>query len=230
LPAGLPDHDEALSGDILTSLFINYQWRRLMSDALQSYADSLIASLDDSLVDDYRNKFQALLSDLYTEDNLDGTPVGAIIHSFRDTTPFKWLWCDGATYTKVDYPDLWDAMPDDFKTATDFTLPDLRNQFLYGINTGSEIGDVGGEVNHQLTLAELPAHAHTILPHTHAFSWSTALSGANTRVQRTTVASTSALVNTDGGTLTTTELKGGLGSHNNMPPYTKARIIIKALP
>ena len=66
----MPDHDEALSGDILTTLNINFEWRRLISDALQSYADSIIRNLDDSLVDDFRNKFQALLSDLYTEDIL----------------------------------------------------------------------------------------------------------------------------------------------------------------
>jgi len=68
LPAGLSNHNEGLVGDTLTSLFINYEWRRLLSDALQSYADTIIARLDDSLVDDYRNKFQALLDDFYTAD------------------------------------------------------------------------------------------------------------------------------------------------------------------
>jgi hypothetical protein len=66
----LPDHDEALSGDILTTLNINFEWRRLISDALQSYADSIIRNLDDSLVDDFRNQFQALINDLYTVDTV----------------------------------------------------------------------------------------------------------------------------------------------------------------
>lgn len=67
LPA-LPDHNASIAPDVVTSLFINYKWRRLISDALQSYADSIIRNLDDSLVDDYRNKFQVLLNDLYTVD------------------------------------------------------------------------------------------------------------------------------------------------------------------
>jgi len=67
LPA-LPDHNTSIPPDVVTSLFINSKWRRLISDALQSYADGIIRNLDDSLVDDYRNKFQVLLNDLYTVD------------------------------------------------------------------------------------------------------------------------------------------------------------------
>lgn len=71
-------------GDIRTTLNINFEWRRLISDAVQSYADSIIRNLDDALVDDYRNKFQALLNDLYTAETMvQGTYHGAYV--YRDT-------------------------------------------------------------------------------------------------------------------------------------------------
>ena len=76
-----------LSGDIITSLFINYEWRRLLSDALQSYSDSLIARLDDSLVDDFRNQFQALLDDLYSEDVVPANAKSFTVE--RTTTSFS---------------------------------------------------------------------------------------------------------------------------------------------
>jgi len=84
LPAGLPDHDAILSPDTMTTLFINHSWRRLISDTLQTYADSIIAKLDDSLVDDYRNQFQALLDDLYTMDMTQNT----VFTVERTTTSF----------------------------------------------------------------------------------------------------------------------------------------------
>lgn len=61
----LSDHNAENAPDVVTTLFINYEWRRLISDALQTYADSIIRTLDDSLVDDFRNKFQSVLDDLY---------------------------------------------------------------------------------------------------------------------------------------------------------------------
>lgn len=66
----LSDHDLQVAPDVVTTLSLNYEWRRLLSDALQSHADSIIRNLDDSLVDDYRNKFQATLNDLYTSQSL----------------------------------------------------------------------------------------------------------------------------------------------------------------
>ena len=71
LPA-LSDHYSEVAPDLVTTLYINYEWRRLISDALQSYADSIIRNLDDSLVDDYRNKFQVLLDDLYDTNQVEG--------------------------------------------------------------------------------------------------------------------------------------------------------------
>lgn len=58
-----------MGSDIVTTLFVNYEWRRIISDALQSYFDYKILSLADVDIDDVRNKFQALLNDLYTTES-----------------------------------------------------------------------------------------------------------------------------------------------------------------
>jgi hypothetical protein len=64
----LSDHNANLAPDVVTSLYVNYEWRRLISDALQSYADSIIYNLDDAAVDDFRNKVQVMVNDLYSVD------------------------------------------------------------------------------------------------------------------------------------------------------------------
>jgi hypothetical protein len=57
-----------LSGDQITTLFLNYEWRRIVSEALQQYFDKRILQIADADIDNTRNKFQELLNDLYTPD------------------------------------------------------------------------------------------------------------------------------------------------------------------
>lgn len=47
---------------------LNYQWRRLVSEALQYYFDWRIARLPDAEIDDTRNQFADLIHDLYTRE------------------------------------------------------------------------------------------------------------------------------------------------------------------
>jgi hypothetical protein len=57
-----------LGGDLVTTLFLNYEWRRIVSEALQQYFDNRIVQIPDADIDNVRNKFQKLLNDLYTPD------------------------------------------------------------------------------------------------------------------------------------------------------------------
>jgi len=175
------------------------------------------------------------LYDAESECEMDRTPLGAVVWYPSPTIPDKWHKCDGSELLKSAYEDLYDLLPD-FQAVQGGTgldiiiLPDLSDSFLYGANSNGEIADTGGEVNHQLTLAEMPTHAHSIDPHTHDFGRSNAEGGSITRVARTTVSSANAAVTTDGGTLTTTQAKGSNGSHNNMPPYMRGYWLMKVLP
>ena len=48
--------------------------------------------------------------------------------------PTGWLFCDGSTVNKADYPALWGVIADIYgaSTAATFVLPDFRNRFLIG--------------------------------------------------------------------------------------------------
>lgn len=78
------------------------------------------------------------------------------------------LPCDGATYSRVDYPNLYDVIDSFFIIDADnFKVPDLRGRTVIGAGEGSgltsrSMGDTGGEEAHQLSEAELAAHSHTI--------------------------------------------------------------------
>jgi len=84
----LSGHDEILTDDIVTTLNLNYEWRRVVSDALQAYADSIILPIDanptndDSELDDYRNQWQDLIDDLYTLENVVDEPLA--VHVSRN--------------------------------------------------------------------------------------------------------------------------------------------------
>ncbi len=84
---------------------------------------------------------------------------------WADATPPKgWAICDGNRY----------SMDKDGNIEQDIggTLtPDLRGRFILGagINknntklTERKVGEIGGEENHELTLNEIPAHAHNFI-------------------------------------------------------------------
>lgn len=206
---------------MVTTLFINYEWRRLISDALQSYADSIIRNLDDSLTDDFRNKFQALLNDLYNEEIVDSVPVGTVTWYIGVTIsiPPKWLKCEGQVLNKADYPELDAVLDTPFDTHPTITLPDLRERFLYGAAFNSDLGDTGGESTHTLTIAEMPSHGHVQRGRN---------GGAGTIVMTQANVAANSTVPVDHAT--TTANTGGGGSHNNMPPYMRGYWIIKVLP
>lgn len=110
------------------------------------------------------------------------------------------------------------------------TWEQLQDRFLLGAGSYSA-GATGGEVNHTLTVAEMPAHNHGVSDpgHTHSF---------NRGVYRSNAGSGSlANVQKDGGNSSTADPftsypsiyssttgisinnNGGGAAHNNMPPY-----------
>lgn len=66
----MPYHDELLSGDDLTTLVLNFEWRRLVADALQSYLDRDANQLSDTEYDDAKERIYLLIHDLYTVEAL----------------------------------------------------------------------------------------------------------------------------------------------------------------
>lgn len=113
--------------------------------------------LDSAQID----QMQAWLALAYKE--LMMSHVGQIFATAAAAAPPGTLICDGATYNRVDYPDLYSALDPAFIVDADtFILPDLRERFIYGASVGTPPGAAGGVSQITLTVGQLPPHTHTI--------------------------------------------------------------------
>ncbi|WP_406604456.1 tail fiber protein [Bartonella gliris] len=68
-------------------------------------------------------------------------PCGFIATFAMQEVPNGWLLCDGATYKRKDYPQLFKAIGDKWGKDSDttFNVPDLRGMFLRGLDSGNKI-------------------------------------------------------------------------------------------
>lgn len=132
--------------------------------------------------------------------------IGAIVAYPNSTVPDGMLICDGTQYQRVDYPDLYAAVDDAYHVDADnFTVPDLRNRFIVGVGSDYSLGDIGGEKEHTLTIAEMPNHAHYYNPPVFNLDFETP--GAPDAFAAGI------------GLPTLTDDEGGSGPHENRPPY-----------
>lgn len=90
----------------------------------------------------------------------------------------------------------------------------IKNRFLIGAGGSYALGSTGGEVNHTLTVNEIPSHAHSerlVGSTQNGETGSDNATGLNADI----VWKTTMVVNSSYETLNT----GGGAAHNNMPPY-----------
>ena len=151
----------------------------------------------------------------------DFTPVGVVtMWGHHTSIPDKWLFCYGQEVDIDDYPDLYAVIGWAYgspSVGTKFKLPNLVDRFPLGADSGDseeEIGNTGGEENHVLTIAEMPAHSHNILK-------ASTVAAINTRAA---IGSNNAIADQS------TSSVGSGNAHNNMPPFLRIEFIIKALP
>lgn len=94
--------------------------------------------------------------------------IGAIVPVMLATLPPNMLLCDGSTYDRDDYPDLYAALDSAFKPDADhFIVPDLRTRTVIGSNGDYPVNIPGGESTHTLTSDAMPSHTHTQDSHNH---------------------------------------------------------------
>lgn len=88
-------------------------------------------------------------------------PAGAVQPFARATAPLGWLVCDGAAVSRSAYPVLWAAIGTTFGAgdgSTTFTLPDLRGEFIRGLDGGRGVD--AGRVLGSAQLQALQLHGH----------------------------------------------------------------------
>jgi len=85
----------------------------------------------------------------------------------------EWMVCNGSSLSREDYPELFNVLGTTYGNATpdEFNIPDFRGRMLAGSGKrpeetvpnygefGTEYTE-GGEALHELTVNELPSHAH----------------------------------------------------------------------
>jgi len=160
--------------------------------------------------------------------------IGTIVAISTTDPPTGTLICDGSSYARVDYPDLYALLLPAYQTDADnFTVPDLRGQVIIGANfTLNSItytpASMLGEYEHTLNIAEMPSHSHTNAPHDHAESGAVT-STAAPPVPPAIIPSALATPSVTAPAIVAIDNTGGDAPHNNVQPSTALRYAIVAL-
>ncbi len=202
--------------DALDTLANDYKaaWFRLSatSQAVLFYATPYLTArynfvgvdeVREDVTDSDWDKLQAYVDGLLYE--AKNPMIGMIFPLVTLDPPPNVLPCDGSTYLRVDFPELFSVLDTVFIVDADhFIVPDLRGLTVIGAGGAFSNGDTGGEANHTLDVSEIPSHDHTIPL--------TATTLAVEPGEVTVLTPIPLLTSSTGST-------GGNGSHNNMQPY-----------
>ena len=160
------------------------------------------------------------------------TPTGVVLPYAGSAAPSGWLLCYGQAISRTTYANLFAAIGTSFGTgdgSTTFNVPDTRGRVLAGKDNmggtaaarltsggsgvdGATLGASGGAETHTLTIAQMPAHTHTI----------PALSSRNT-----SSGGSENVADSSSNTTITSNSQGGGGAHNNAQPTIVFNHIIK---
>ena len=168
--------------------------------------------------------------------------VGDIKMTATTTAPTGWLLCDGSSYEREAYPELFKVIGTSFGgDALNFSVPDMRGAVPVGVHNPAvragislrPIGLGGGEEAHTLTTAELAAHSHSVTDPGHRHGLSINFNPGS--LQAVTFAGATFNDMDEINTFISSHTTGisinnaGLGNaHNNMQPYTVVQFCIFA--
>lgn len=104
--------------------------------------------------------------------------VGEILGYGGASAPGDYLLCDGASYLRADYPELFAVIGTTYGAAdgTHFNVPDIKGKTIFGYKSTDTDFDALGKTGGAKT-ANLQ-HTHTQNAHTHAVSGTTNAGGS----------------------------------------------------
>ena len=149
-----------------------------------------------------------------------GVGPGFLADYAGGVVPAGWLKAEGQLLKRADYPGLFAAIGTIHGAgdgATTFQLPDTRKRVLVGQDVSeplfATLGQVGGEIDHVLTISEMP-------PHSHGINGGWGAGPTNNGAFRVDA-------NSPGTFWGSTFSEGGGQPHNNMPPFIVGMRLIK---
>lgn len=98
-------------------------------------------------------------------------PIGALLYMLVDDLPDYLLVCDGSQVPQTEYPELYALIGATYGSADSgyFRLPDLLDRVVYG-GIFALLGGAVGSNSRAISIAQLPAHTHTVHTHEAALS------------------------------------------------------------
>lgn len=92
-------------------------------------------------------------------------PPGSVIEWPGAAAPSGWLLCDGSSYLRADYPELFAnlggaASPWGLPDGTHFKVPDYRDRVPLGKSATKALASTGGAETVTLGTTEIPSHSH----------------------------------------------------------------------
>jgi microcystin-dependent protein len=152
--------------------------------------------------------------------------IGEIRWVAFNFAPKGWAQCNGQLLPINQNPALFSLLGTTFggNGLTTFALPDMRSRAPIHVSPNYTLGGIGGEESHTLTLAEIPAHTHTVTadPREGTAAGPTGNSPAKTS-DGTTAYGSSTTAQMAPGSVTNA---GGGQAHQNMKPFITLNCII----
>lgn len=186
-------------------------------------------------VADITSAMATSISNIINDVITTAVPVATVTQTAAASAPDGWLICDGAAVSRTTYAALFTALGGLSSPyglgdgSTTFNLPNLKGRVPVGKSTGgtfANLGAVGGEESHKLTIAEMPYHNHTQDAHSHNVLLSSAV-GSSSGYSRSGATHSTELAGATNSAQPGINYTGGDGYHNNLQPYIVMNYAIK---